>query len=705
MMLRVTASVLALVMGVAASSAAQSADPVLTHYLAAHDALAAGDREAASAALAALAAASADTTIVSRAQAAATETDLAAMRRAFRDLSQSATRWRRPEDVVVYFCAESDGGRGAFWLQRAGAALNPYDQGSTCGSEISIEQVSLETSVVGYLDTYGRPDSYSATRLDAPLLDVPLAVTPITRDLMNDQNTLDVNDAVRNSSTTTPITGFGHRPNFYIVRGFYVFNYRDGIRTQLDGSAPVNPFALDGVEVLRGPSSILYGKGEPGGLVNFTSKRPVPVLGGSLGFNFGSNGLIRQDVDLTGPLGGAAAGRVIVSNFTSDSYRDSVDSDGLYVNPSLSLRLGSRTSLWMTGEYMNYHYVPDAGVLLHRDSTVPPYFTRERYAGDPRVAAARMTGFRFAAEANVKLTSAWELRLVGGTEDADQHEQVHFINLIDGASTGYLGLIDPNTLLRVRFEETPQRRYGYGRIENVWRFAHGSGGIRVTHQLLASVDYRRDTEDLETFVTDHDVLSYVDGSTSTLLLGVLPVGQGLIYNYTAATDTTQSDTGVAAQDLIAIGTRLNLLAGFRFEANRIDTVRTGTEQITGALGGPVTSLDAAPPAAESTSVAPRLGVVFKATPRLSFYGSYLTAFNSPVPGLLSQAGDLLTPEHSRQRRGRRQDRAASGSRVSDRLGLQEHKRRCLRVLSRVCGECGTRRVVGRGDRAGRIGDA
>jgi iron complex outermembrane receptor protein len=63
------------------------------------------------------------------------------------------------------------------------------------------------------------------------------------------------------------------------------------------------------------------------------------------------------------------------------------------------------------------------------------------------------------------------------------------------------------------------------------------------------------------------------------------------------------------------------------------------------------SLDAAPPAAESSSVAPRFGVVYKATPRLSFYGSYLTAFNSPGPGLLTQQGELLTPEHSRQVEG------------------------------------------------------
>jgi outer membrane receptor protein involved in Fe transport len=188
-------------------------------------------------------------------------------------------------------------------------------------------------------------------------------------------------------------------------------------------------------------------------------------------------------------------------------------------------------------------------------------------------------------------------------------------------------------------------------VENLFRFAHGSGGARATHQLLVTADYRRDQEDLDSTVTDYDIFSYVDGSSSKLLLGFLPVGQGLIYKYVATTDATQTDYGVAVQDLIAIGQRVNVLAGLRFESNHIDTVRKGTEQVTAAFGGPLVSLDSAPPVSKTSSVAPRLGVVFKATPRLSLFASYLTAFISPVPGLLTKAGATLDAEHSRQLEG------------------------------------------------------
>lgn len=645
MTVRIAASALALLLSMAVQSAAQSPDPILTPYLAAQAALAAGNREAAASALAELAAASKSTTVASRARAASRDANLDTIRVAFRDISMDATQWPLPEGVAIFYCADTMDGRGAFWLQRSGAAVNPYDPASKCGAETSVERLAQEALVVGYFDSYARPNSYSATRLDAPLLDIPLSVTPITRDLMNDQNTLDVNDAVRATSTTTPVTGFNVRPNLYIVRGFYVFNYRDGIRMNLDGSAPVNTAGLESVEVLRGPSSILYGKGEPGGLVNFTSKRPSPVFGGSASFNFGTQGLMRGDVDVTGPLGKSAAGRVIVSGYGADSYRDSVESDALYFNPSVSFRPGSRTTINVAAEYIRYNYVPDQGVLVSPGGVVPSYFTRERYMGDPLLAKAEMHSLRFTGEADVKMSADWDLRFVAGTDTSDTDRQVSFQNLVDGGTTGFAGLLAPNALLRVKFDETPNRRYDYGRVENVFRFAHGTGRTRIAHQLVAALDYRRDHEKLDTKAQDYDTLSYVDGRTSTLLGGLVPLGLGLIYDFKSTSDATQTDLGVAAQDLIAIGDRVNVLAGARIEHNRIDTVRAGFDHTSGA---PPVTLDSAPPDSNKTSVAPRLGVVYKATPRVSLYTSYLTAFISPVPGALTQSGDLLDAEHSRQ---------------------------------------------------------
>jgi iron complex outermembrane receptor protein len=639
---------IALFVSSAMAAAAQAADPALTHYLAAQAALAAGNQDAAASALAELAASTTSTTIASRARTASRETSLDAMRLAFRDISTDATQWRLPAGVAIFYCAESMDGRGAFWLQHSGAAANPYDPSSNCGSETSVGRLAQEASVVGYFDSYAQRNAYSVLRLDAPLLEIPLSVTPITRDLIDDQNALDVNDAVRATSTTTPVAGFNQRPNFYIVRGFYVFSYRDGVRMHLDGAAPINSASLQSIEVLRGPSSILYGKGEPGGLVNFTSKQPVPAFGGSADFNFGTDGLMRGDFDVTGALGKGVAGRMIVSGYTADSYRDSVASDAFYFNPSVAFRPNGNTVVTFAADYNRYHYVPDQGVLVPFGGTIPAFFTRQRYMGDPAEASTRMQSLRLTGNADIKVSADWDMRFVFGAESQDSDEQVSFQNLVDAGPTGYAGVLAPNTLLRVRYDEAPTRRYDYVRFENVYRFAQGRGSWRVAHQLLAEGDYRRDNEQFNTVARDHSVLSYVDGSTSTLLGGSIPLGQGLVYDFKSASDATQSDAAFAAQDLIAIGDRVNLLAGVRLEHNHVHTIRTGHERIN---PGPVVSLDSAPPDANNTTLAPRLGVVYKTTPRISLYSSYLTAFISPVPGVLTKAGDVLDAEHSRQLEG------------------------------------------------------
>ena len=108
-----------------------------------------------------------------------------------------------------------------------------------------------QMEVRGYLNNYGAGESQSATRVEASLLEIPLSVKVLTRDLMNDQNATDVDEALKNAPEVTPLQGY-LRPNYYLMRGFYGLNYRDGIREPIDGTVSINPFELDRiVEVSR----------------------------------------------------------------------------------------------------------------------------------------------------------------------------------------------------------------------------------------------------------------------------------------------------------------------------------------------------------------------------------------------------------------------------------------------------------------------
>lgn len=602
-------------------------------YTDAQQALAAGDLQAGLTAFRALAARG-DDDVRELATDAASASTLAEARALFARLSQAASTWTLPGGYVLVVCPQPE----TTWVQREGRIANPFD-GSDCGSVVET-RYSQEITVRGYLNTYSDGETLSATRISASLMDIPLAVTPLTRDLITDQNVTDVDDVMHNAPAVTPVLGL-MRPNFYLIRGFYVLNYRDGVRTPIDGTVSLDPASIERIEILKGPSTILYGKGDPGGIINFLSRRPASTFSGSANASWGTEGVRRGSVDVTGALGETMAGRLIVSNDASGSFRDDVTSDTLYVNPSLSLALGAKTNLWLTGEYTTSDTVADQGIFVRYGGEIPALSTREHFYGNEGD-SWETSGNRVQAELESQITSAWTLRAIAGRESYAQ-DMLWTWQLVDSGPAGYLGLLPPNQLYQVRFDEHPDRYHNSARVESVFAFDVGS----TSHQLLAAADYREDVEDLATDILDHQLLDYVTEARTTSLFGI-PFGQGYLYEERTRTRATGKDVGFAIQDLIELTPRINVLAGVRFENNTISSRRTGLQRINGAFGAPAVSLDAFPEDSKTDNVAPRVGIVYKVTPNASLYASYLTAFISPIPGLLTLEGTPLDPESSRQ---------------------------------------------------------
>ena len=616
-----------------AAAATPSPDAVRL-YAQTQAALAAGDFGAAVSAARALSEQGDDDVKALAAQVAASAS-LDEARQHFRALSATATNWTLPAGYILVRCASTE----TLWVQADGPIANPFD-GSGCGSVIDTRYHDQMT-VRGYLNNYSDGETLSATRISASLMEIPLSVTPLTRDLMADQNVTDIDEVMHNAPAVTPILGL-LRPNFYVLRGFYVLNYRDGVRAPIDGTITLDPAAIERIEVLKGPSSILYGKGDPGGIINFLSRRPSRDMGGSVNLSYGSTGLRRGSFDITGSVTDAISGRMIASVDNSESFRDVVETQNLYVNPSLTIAFGAKNSLWLTGEYSRNDSTPDQGIFVQYGGAIPAMSTREHFYGTEGD-SSEINGQRIQGEFESQISPSWTLRAIAGHERYDQEKLLWTWQLVDTGPTGYLGLLPPNLLYQVRFDESPERHHNTARLENAFAFELGN----TKHQLVAAADYREDVENLHTVILDHRLVDYITGETATSFFGI-PMGQGLFYDERTDVEATGRDIGVAVQDLIELSPRWNLLAGLRYEKNRITSARTGSQQINGVLGGPVVSLDSFPEDSNSDHVAPRFGVLFKVTPELSVYGSYLTAFFSPTPGALTQEGNPLEPESSQQ---------------------------------------------------------
>jgi catecholate siderophore receptor len=185
-------------------------------------------------------------------------------------------------------------------------AQQPPDPARDDDRRSSIEEIIVEDSA---RDTLYRLEDSSLTKLTEPLRDVPQSIVTVPRELLDDRGVTTLNEALRMVPGITLGAGEfswqGNNPN---IRGFNSRNdmFLDGMRDF--GSYPRDPFNLETVEVLQGPSSMIFGRGSTGGAINQVSKRPLSDALTSVSFNGGSDNTLRGAADISRPL--PSSGRV-----------------------------------------------------------------------------------------------------------------------------------------------------------------------------------------------------------------------------------------------------------------------------------------------------------------------------------------------------------------------------------------------------------
>lgn len=204
----------------------------------------------------------------------------------------------------------------------------------------------------GYVATISR----GATKTDTPLIETPQAVNVITRAQIQDQGSQSINEVLRYTpGAYTGLAGASSRQDVVALRGFSAGDvnntFLDGLRLQSDAGSysniQIDPFFLERVDVVKGPSSVLYGRAMPGGLVNYTTKRPQAEQAGLVRFFGGSFDTYGGGFDLTGALPEKRWGnyRIIGKADTSDTQYDVVERESYTLMPEVSLNLSDDTEL------------------------------------------------------------------------------------------------------------------------------------------------------------------------------------------------------------------------------------------------------------------------------------------------------------------------------------------------------------------------
>jgi len=257
-------------------------------------------------------------------------------------------------------------------------------------------------------------DQSSLGLFTEPVRDTPQSITALSADVLDDRTITSLTDALRTVPSITLGAGEfswqGNNPN---IRGFNARDdmYLDGIRDF--GSYARDPFNLEALEVLLGPSSMLFGRGSTGGAINQVTKRPGLESRTDLSVNVGSDRTVRSTMDVGRPLANdRAAVRVNVLAHTSEvADRDGAETERYGFAPSLAFGLGSPTELTLSYMKQTADDRPDYG-LPWLDGRPAPVAREKFYGFDSdflKTDADLLTG-RLVHEHSTTVSSELQLR-------------------------------------------------------------------------------------------------------------------------------------------------------------------------------------------------------------------------------------------------------------------------------------------------------
>jgi iron complex outermembrane receptor protein len=483
--------------------------------------------------------------------------------------------------------------------------------------------------------SYSSDTTVAGMKVDGPSLLVPVTTQSLTQQLLRDQQVNRLEDMLEYVSGTE-IVPDGQAALGFAMRGFPTYQYYvDGIRSSPDvhHDGPRDLANIDHAEIVKGPASLLYGRMEPGGLLNLVIKQPLssPLL--SLEQQVSSFDRQRTQLDTGGPLSsdGALLYRFNAAWERGHSFRDISGYRRIFLAPTVTWKLSAATEETVSLEYLDSHDPGDSGlpVIGNRLPSVP--IERSLDEGGE----VHTNDLRLGLRGRHTFASGWVLRhhVEARRLRAPQAPQIALAaDGLDPASCSVDSCSVSRALVSV-FDATGETEYGsvdLSRDFSLWR---------TRHTLLLG---------METFqsVEKSILLSRSDPSLATDLFHPqkTPIPTSLLDkpDWSSNLRTREFWAGAYIQYQVSLADRLYLLSGWRFD-NVWNNVRLGVNATkTGIL------IPDGAQANKLRSLKQRAGILWHFAEPLSIYLNYAENFGA-APGLYVSAdasAGLLLPEQS-----------------------------------------------------------
>jgi iron complex outermembrane recepter protein len=462
-------------------------------------------------------------------------------------------------------------------------------------SDTTLPAVTVTSSAMK-AGSYRAPKEANVTRSDTPVLDTPQAVNVVPAQVLHDQRPRNLDDALANVSGIVQGNTLAGTQDTMLKRGFG--GNRDG--SIMHNGMPLVQgrgfnAAADSVEVLKGPTSLLYGIMDPGGVVNVVSKQPmltpyhaISAYGSTYGH--GRNGA-GGTLDMTGPIGDTGlAYRLIVDHVDEQYWRNFGEHRETLVAPSLAY-YGRDTQVVLSYEYRKFLYPFDRGTALDPTTNEPLAISPRERLDEP---FNNMTGESHLAQLSVdhQINANWKAHFGYSynreTYDANQL-RVQGVNNV-------LGTLSRSNDATHGALSTDSYAIAY--VDGHFDVA----GLRNDLQAGVDEEYRR--------IYRRDLLRQATQYTFSYINPVY--GRESPSSTVSASDSDQTDTlhdrSFFIQDSLHLSDKWIVSGGVRY---------LSYSQVAGKGRPFVVNTDI-----DGGKWLPRAGIVYKATETLSFYGSY-----------------------------------------------------------------------------------
>ncbi|BDV40547.1 hypothetical protein DSM21852_38000 [Methylocystis bryophila] len=531
-----------------------------------------------------------------------------------------------------------------------GTEIGPGANGQLCAGGVCNDPKS-----------YAAPIQSVGTKVNTAVMDTPVTTTTVTHQMLEDQQVVTLDQALRNVSGVTTSGGgnaaVGNSFSRIMIRGFPTQNYfRDGFRIDsfgfnFAGPGSVEMANVESVEVLKGPAAILYGAVEPGGIVNINTKQPLDKPAYEIQQQIGSYANYRTSVDATGPL---TQNKELLYRFTMSyendgSFRTFDYNRNLMFNPVVKWNVDAGSWVRVSDQYQQNSFNQDQYFIPYYNNVLPLWLGRSYNFGakSPYNQQQNFSEITWHHDFNKDWSIQQTAFMMNLRNDSQNVGGSSYISdCITNAAYAVPGACFPSAfpysssvVLTQTSLPIDDRQAEYATEVNL--VGHFDTTEPVKHTLLFGGDYYRYN------FRGIDQSAYYPSTLTLLGQAQLPTAAyGLVPSI--ANEQYADNVGLYIQDQIKLPYGFNVLAGARYQYINNRTGATDST-VCGAFAYPWTGIpcnfDTITTRGQfiDQRVTPRFGLLWWPLEWISFYGNFTESYSPNYNGQLVYGTNQPTP--------------------------------------------------------------